>query len=110
MICTYPDCSCEVSFPGGYKPSDATECPKCVFDLAWDILCVNLSDLSRSYPFLDLSRKMDAPYEDVLRLADIIDAGAVNEKDLETSLTAQTIAAVCRAPWRWQYPPQGRGL
>lgn len=25
--CTYPVCDCPVSFPKGYKPSDATECP-----------------------------------------------------------------------------------
>lgn len=26
--CTYPNCDCAVSFPKGYLPSDATECPK----------------------------------------------------------------------------------
>lgn len=28
--CRYPDCDCAVSFPQGYKPSIATECPKAV--------------------------------------------------------------------------------
>lgn len=27
--CTYPDCDCAISFPDGYKPSEATECPRC---------------------------------------------------------------------------------
>lgn len=26
--CMYPNCDCAVSFPKGYTPSDATECPK----------------------------------------------------------------------------------
>jgi hypothetical protein len=26
--CSYPDCSCTVSFPKGYKPSEETECPR----------------------------------------------------------------------------------
>lgn len=26
--CTYPSCDCTISFPGGYVPSTATECPK----------------------------------------------------------------------------------
>ena len=30
MICHYPHCDCPVSFPEGYKPSEATECPRCV--------------------------------------------------------------------------------
>lgn len=28
--CEYPECDCAVSFPEGYKPSEATECPACV--------------------------------------------------------------------------------
>lgn len=28
MRCTYPDCDCVVSFPTGYRPSTATECPR----------------------------------------------------------------------------------
>lgn len=27
MACIYPECDCPVSFPEGYKPSEATECP-----------------------------------------------------------------------------------
>lgn len=26
--CTYPLCDCAVSFPEGYNPSEATECPR----------------------------------------------------------------------------------
>jgi DNA-directed RNA polymerase subunit RPC12/RpoP len=26
--CTYPNCDCAVSFPEGYRPSVATECPR----------------------------------------------------------------------------------
>ena len=28
--CTYPNCDCAVSFPEGYHPSEATECPHSV--------------------------------------------------------------------------------
>lgn len=28
MACTYPACDCAVSFPEGYKPSAATQCPQ----------------------------------------------------------------------------------
>jgi hypothetical protein len=64
----------------------------------------DLSDLSHSYPFLDLSRKLRVPYETVLLVADKIDKG---EGDLFRSTS---VWHVCRAPWRWQYPPQGVGL
>lgn len=67
---------------------------------------IDLSDLSRSYPFLALSRKLQLDYCVVLRMADLIDRGLVKPISGPISL----VEAVCRAPWRWQYPPQGRGL
>ena len=96
MGCSYPECGCAVSFPEGHQPSVETKCPR-GFDL---------SDLSHSYPFLDLSRKLRVSYAQVLQMADRIDQGM----SCQTGRLYDAVMAVCRAPWRWQYPPQGRGL
>jgi len=89
---------------------------------------VNLSDLSHSYPFLHLSRKLGVPYERVLAAADLIDSWAdfgnsylladaiythclriANQVGMYTD-QVRLVARVCVAPWRWQFPPEGRGL
>lgn len=36
--CQYPNCDCAISFPDGYKPSVATECPKSVTCFQYDDL------------------------------------------------------------------------
>lgn len=79
---------------------------------------MDLSDLSHSYPFLHLSRKLGVPYEVVLRVAEMVDHPdpaypGVIAATLVSGLTldgARLIERVCHAPWRWQFPPQGRGL
>jgi len=39
--CAYPHCGCPVSFPKGYKPSDATECPMtCHLDFIRSLPCL----------------------------------------------------------------------
>lgn len=77
--------------------------------------------LSHSYPFLDLSRRLGVPYERVLAASQRLDDGWVDPDNTqqmvllarECGLTrGQTdlVERVCSAPWRWQFPPQGRGL
>jgi hypothetical protein len=83
--------------------------------------CGDLSDLSRSYPFLDLSRRLGVSYGAVLRVSEEIDKmdgdwdGSTRNLDIYYSLQPEEvmqIIAVCRAPWRWQFPPKpvGRGI
>jgi hypothetical protein len=71
---------------------------------------INLSDLSRSYPFLDLSRRLQLGYGAVLQIADKIDRGQGNKYLIYDMGVWNAVLAICRAPWRWQYPPEGRGL
>jgi hypothetical protein len=69
-------------------------------------------DLSRSYPFLDLSRRMGISYGAVLRMSDRIDQqvrryGSYKVQDLNlTNEQVRAVAEVCMASWRWQFPPQ----
>lgn len=83
---------------------------------------VDLTDLSRSYPFLHLSRKFGVDYGEVLRIADHVDKsvkwvgpGGIKYEvytlipDLPDEVV-RLIITICLAPWRWQFPPQGRGL
>lgn len=73
---------------------------------------LDLSDLSRSYPFLHLSRKMGVPYALVLDIASRIDRGAdpADYWGSDAYHLSRQVAKVCSAPWRRQFPPQGRGL
>ena len=71
---------------------------------------VDLGDLSRSYPFLDLSRKLKLSYELVLAVADSIDDKTDGHRVWYGGKVWHAALLVCNAPWRWQYPPQGRGL
>lgn len=72
--------------------------------------------LSRSYPFLDLARILQRPYASVLGAAEDYDNGRCDnpdEVDRYRKLTPDEVAVVhrvCAAPWRWQFPPEGRGL
>lgn len=81
----------------------------------------DLSNLSHSYPFLDLSLRIGVPYERVLGCAKRLDSGWIDPDNLghlrhlaqEQGLSlphVDLVARVCAAPWRWQFPPQGRGL
>jgi hypothetical protein len=80
------------------------------------MLGVDLTDLSRSYPFLHLSRKLGVEYGKVLRLADNIDhpdPGFYGGRYFISELTidqTRVVEQVCHASWRWQFPPEGRGL
>jgi len=70
-------------------------------------------NLSHSYPFLHLSQIFRVSYEAVLDVAEAYDK--ISEEGKKTVAPARTtcgqfIREVCDAPWRWQYPPQGRGL
>jgi hypothetical protein len=69
---------------------------------------VDLSDLSRSYPFLHLSRKFGVDYYVVLALATGYDAGYLHPPPQSEPHT--DCARAVHAPWRWQFPPEGRGL
>lgn len=82
---------------------------------------VDLTDMSRSYPFLDLSRRLSVSYPTVLEIADWVDAWNATALGPPTAPMVQhrfdipedkylAIRDVCRAPWRWQFPPEGRGL
>lgn len=92
---------------------------------------VGFSALSRSYPFLDLARILRRPYAAVLAAAEMIDrwplhnfgVGYIHEETLRMhclrvanavhELTTDEVVMVhrvCAAPWRWQFPPEGRGL
>jgi hypothetical protein len=77
---------------------------------------VDLSDLSHSYPFLHLSRKFEVAYSEVLRIADVFDYGmsgglrTVPSHMLGISPIGEAVLNVCRAPWRWKFPPEGKGL
>ena len=72
---------------------------------------MDMSDLSHSYPFLHLSRKLSVPYERILQLADAFDGkGIANWREPEDNKLVECVSAICVAPWRWQFPPQGRGL
>lgn len=77
---------------------------------------IDLSDLSRSYPFLDLSRKFGVPYEQVLTMVEWFDGHAEEDKKRiyaywdGLNLLSSAVSAVCLAPWCWQFPPNGRGL
>ena len=77
-----------------------------------DMREVDLSDLSHSYPFLHLSRKFGVYYEVVLALAAGYDAGYMQPPPASEPHTdcARAVHAVCHAPWRWQFPPEGRGI
>jgi hypothetical protein len=79
---------------------------------AEEVMGVDLTDLSHSYPFLHLSRKFGVEYYVVLALADGYDARYLLPP-LESepyNHCARAVHAVCHAPWRWQFPPEGRGL
>ena len=80
-----------------------------------------LNTLSRSYPFLGLSRLFNEPYERVLRAADFADkftspgynpawAKSLAEYSGVSLACAPAVLLVCGASWRWQFPPEGRGL
>lgn len=77
---------------------------------------MDLSHLSHSYPFLHLSQKFGVDYGDVLKLVEAIDHPDPNfyEGSFFVSVLSieetRIIEKVCRAPWRWQFPPQGRGI
>jgi stringent starvation protein B len=84
-------------------------------------MTLKLKHLSHSYPFLGLSRSIEVPCERVLAVAQRIDSGGVDpDSDHQLRQLAQEqgveemavhlINRVCCAPWRWQFPPQGRGL
>lgn len=90
--------------------------------------------LSRSYPFLNLARILRRPYDRVLAAAEMIDrwplrqfgvdyvSATVEEAEQKHclrvanavgGLTTDEVGVVwrvCSAPWRWQFPPEGRGL
>lgn len=71
---------------------------------------VDLSDLSHSYPFLDLSRRLGVEYKLVLAIADSIDREDDGYRPWYEYEVWSAVHLVCRAPWRWQFPPVGRGL
>ncbi len=81
----------------------------------------DLSNLSHSYPFLGLSRLLGVGYGKVLEVAHRLDSGNIDPDDsrhieqlaAEEGLPVRMVCLVervCSAPWRWQFPPQGRGL
>jgi hypothetical protein len=72
-------------------------------------MMIDLSDLSHSYPFLHLSRKFNISYEQVMKLAELYDADMLAPPH-EALPVFFAIYSVCKAPWRWQFPPEGRGL
>lgn len=82
------------------------------------------SDLSRSYPFLDLSRRMEVEYAKVLQIADQLDwvreeninrvgikinlekrMSLLCEKHAVAEWQVRAVADVCAVPWRWEFPP-----
>jgi hypothetical protein len=97
---------------------------------------VGFGSLSHSYPFRDLARILQRPYRAVLAAAEMIDrwplrsfgldyivgsqnsVGGLEKHCLRVAnavheLTRDEVSAVyrvCAAPWRWQFPPEGRGL
>lgn len=96
---------------------------------------VGFGSLSRSYPFQDLARILGRPYRAVLAAAEMIDRwplrqfgigyvkDQIPEEILKTNclrvanavreLTRDEVGVVhrvCAAGWRWQFPPEGRGL
>ena len=73
-------------------------------------MSVDLSDLSHSYPFLHLSRKLGVDYLVVLAIADSVDKGTDGNKPWYGGRIWQIIMLVCSARWRWQFPPEGKGL
>ncbi len=71
---------------------------------------VDLTDLSHSYPFLHLSRKLGVPYEHVLTLAAHYDRGTLKQPP-KSADRCYAIWCVCHAPWRWDMARAGeRGL
>jgi len=82
---------------------------------------VDLSDLSHSYPFLHLSRKLAVPYEEILSIADRVDKiierdgkiwpGFYPDDDHYNFERFDLVVRICSAPWRWDMSRAGdRGL
>ncbi len=71
---------------------------------------VDLSDLSHSYPFLHLSRKLNIEYHHILRLVMLYDSGVLNCPKVIME-PYNSVWAVCHAPWRWDMSRAGdKGL
>jgi hypothetical protein len=76
---------------------------------------IDLRDLSRGYPFLDLARRTGEDYGRVLAAADVVDSllsACSNIANLTLrgrhglrQETADAVVEVCRAEWRWQFHP-----
>jgi hypothetical protein len=72
---------------------------------------------THTYPFLALARRLGVDYADVLNVADIFDNTHKNsvipwKVDSWNALSPSSramVEAVCKAKWRWKYPPSRRG-
>lgn len=81
-----------------------------------------LVNLSRSYPFMDLARICRVSYSDVLIASYVFDHWRGEDTGFKSMIfiseavdrlprrVRDVIRQICDARWRWQFPPQGRGL
>jgi hypothetical protein len=79
-------------------------------------LVIDLSDLSHSFPFLHLSRKLGLPYQHVLMVASHYDRRTLRPpadwvRQGMSMGALEAIWNVCHSPWRWDMSRTGeRGL
>jgi hypothetical protein len=66
---------------------------------------IDLSQLSRSYPFLWIARNFGVEYSSVLKVANGYDAGYLKPPEDDQGIFFLIFAA-CHAPWRWKFPKE----